>query len=307
MSFFSIIIPVYNRESTILRALMSVAKQNFKDFECIIIDDGSTDNTSKVVRHFCQTHPQFYYIKTENRGVSAARNFGVKLTSSEWIAFLDSDDEWLESKLQKQFDFIQNNPACPLLHTEEVWVRNGVRVNQMKKHQKNGGEIFERACELCLISPSSVVMRRSLFESHGGFREDFEVCEDYDLWLKITARNSIGFISQAQIIKYGGHADQLSQKYKAMDEWRVKSLFFILQRNLIPEYKKKALQVFRKKCEILMKGFQKHSNQEKYEEIKDLYDSYFASQTKNGKPIVNNNDLRLSATSSVEFPPLTLS
>lgn len=269
--FFSVIIPTYNRADTIERAIRSVFTQSFTDFELIIVDDGSTDKTQEVLTFFAKNKPNDVFIKllrTENNGVSAARNYGVSHANGIWLSFLDSDDEWLTHKLQAQYDFIKANPDCKLVHGEEIWIRNGVRVNQKKIHQKEGGDIFQRATELCLISPSAVVIDSDTYIEHGGFREDFPVCEDYDLWLKITSVMPIGFIQTPIIKKYGGHEGQLSTKFKAMDFYRVKSLKWILEnRDLSIEKKNKVIQVAIKKCQILLKGYEKHQNEENIPQV----------------------------------------
>ncbi len=308
MSFFSVVVPVYNREHSILRALFSIHKQSFKDYECFVIDDGSSDGTSRVVQHFCRNHPQFRYLKTENRGVSAARNLGVKLGQSPWICFLDSDDEWLEDKLLKQYEYIKSHPESVLVHSDEIWVRNGKRVNQMKKHTKSGGDIFAACTELCLISPSAVTIKRECFERFGGFDESYEVCEDYDLWLKITSKYSVDYINEALIIKYGGHFDQLSQKYHAMDEWRVRSMMNLLERLRLNETQKQnLLTTLKKKLDILCQGHLKHSRVQRYQLYRAFYDFYFGSQIKKGKLTVKMTELLSKLTESEEFPPLTVS
>lgn len=276
--FFSVIIPTYNRAHTIERAISSVFAQGFDDYELIIVDDGSTDKTQEVLTFFAKNKPNNVFVKllrTENKGVSAARNYGVNYASGTWISFLDSDDEWLPHKLQAQYNFIQDNPDYKLVHGEEIWIRNGVRVNQKKIHQKDGGDIFERATELCLISPSAVAIETDTYLEHGGFREDFPVCEDYDLWLKITSLMPVGFIKDPIINKYGGHEGQLSAQFKAMDFYRVKSLKWILKnRELTPEKRNKVLEVALKKCTILLNGYQKHNNEENVPQVK-AYQSFF--------------------------------
>jgi glycosyltransferase involved in cell wall biosynthesis len=252
--FFSVIIPTYNRLPFLQRAVASVQAQTFTNYELIVVDDGSTDQTDAWLQlediRFC---------RIPHSGVSAARNFGVQQAKGEWLCFLDSDDRWLPQKLQKQFAFIQDNPAYDLVHGDEIWIRNGVRVNPHNKHRKEGGDIFVRSLELCLISPSVAAIKRQTFLDLGGFREDFPACEDYDLWLKFTAIREVGFIADFLIEKYGGHADQLSQKYKAMDYWRVQSIDHLLSSNqLSPSKRQAAIATLIRKGNILMRGYQKH-------------------------------------------------
>ncbi len=98
-------------------------------------------------------------------------------------------------------------------HTDEIWIRNGRRVNARKKHGKKGGWIFQHCLPLCAMSPSSIMIHRDVFTALGGFDERLPACEDYDLWLRITARYPVLFTRQPLIEKYGGHDDQLSRKY----------------------------------------------------------------------------------------------
>lgn len=263
----SVIIPVFNREVELQRALESVFNQSYKDFEVIVVDDGSSDNSVSVAQKF-----DVKLIKQQNLGVSAARNSAIKISQGDYIAFLDSDDEWLPHKLEKQISY---KSVC--VHTEEIWVRNGKRVNQMKKHQKGAGDQFIPSLDLCLISPSSVMIKKSVFDEIGLFREDYPVCEDYDLWLKLTSLYEIDFIEEPQIIKYGGHEDQLSRKYKAMDYWRVKSLVWVLEnRELVPEKHQAVLDVLARKLDILIKGYEKHGHADKVSEMRKIKQSYFS-------------------------------
>ena len=266
----SVIIPTFNRADTILRAVDSVLAQSYKDFELIVIDDGSSDNTYHVLSPYIERN-QLHYFKQENKGVSAARNYAVKKSNGHWISFLDSDDSWLPHKLETQVDYINSNPSCSLVHGEEIWIRNGKRVNPKKKHAKSGGDIFVRSLELCLISPSAVILRRELFDHMGGFREDFEVCEDFDLWLKITSLYEVGFIKEPIINKYGGHQDQLSRKYFAMDLWRVRSIAWILENRSLSDLKReKALNILKHKCEVLINGYKKHDNLKDLDEVEKI-------------------------------------
>jgi glycosyltransferase involved in cell wall biosynthesis len=255
----------------------SVIQQSYTCWELCIVDDGSNDQTGQWVRSLQRnlskvthnTHNKIELITHGKRqGVSAARNQGVSATRGDWLAFLDSDDEWLPKKLEMQMALARANPSLPLLHSDEIWVRNGVRVNPMKKHAKSGGRLFLKALPLCCISPSTAMIRRSLFNELGGFREDFPVCEDYELWLRICERHEVGFVEAPLIKKYGGHEDQLSRRYKAMDYWRVKALVpFLNSLHLNSEEQQALRHTIKKKCRILLKGYLKHNNMTNFEEI----------------------------------------
>ena len=226
-----IIIPSYNRKELLKRAVCSVKNQSFKNWNLWIVDDGSTDGTSDF-----DYGDKTTTLKLKgNRGVSYARNQGIKQTKADWIAFLDSDDEWLPLKLEKQMEYAVRYPQYPLIHCNENWIKNGKNIHQKKHHKKQGGRIFTSSVRLCCISPSAVLIKRSLFQEIGLFREDFPVCEDYDLWLRVTSRYEVGFLDEPLLIKHGGHTDQLSKKYFGMDYWRVKALYpYLKGKNLSP-------------------------------------------------------------------------
>jgi glycosyltransferase involved in cell wall biosynthesis len=255
----SVIIPTYNRGWIIKEAIDSVMAQNYRDFELIIVDDGSTDNTSDILNSY---HGDILVFRQENRGVSAARNRGIVEASGRFIAFLDSDDLWLPQKLFRQVEFFNKNPDAEICQTEETWIRNGVRVNPKRKHKKPCGMIFEPSLALCLISPSAVMIRRSLFEKVGGFDETLPACEDYDLWLRISCRYPVYLIETPLIIKRGGHNDQLSAS-PGLDKFRIKSLNRIIESNLLSKSQyRAAVKTLRQKCMIYSAGCRKRGRED---------------------------------------------
>ena len=224
----SVIIPTYNRKKYIKRAIDSVIRQSYKPFEIIVIDDGSTDGTYEFIKK-SYSSSQISLEKQINNGVSSARNKGVKLANGDWIAFLDSDDEWFENKLELQVREIKKSKTFMICHTNEIWIRNGIRVNQMKKHQKYGGFIFEKCLDMCRISPSSVMIHRRIFDEIGLFDEDLIICEDYDLWLRISSKYPVLYLDSMLIKKFGGHEDQLSKNINGIEQFRIQSLEKILK------------------------------------------------------------------------------
>ncbi|MCZ6883665.1 MAG: glycosyltransferase [Gammaproteobacteria bacterium] len=256
----SVVIPSFNRIQTLVRAIESVLNQHSVVDEIIIVDDGSEDDTVALVS---QDYPNIKLIRQTNQGVSAARNTGIRQARFEWIALLDSDDSWLPEKISVIRQAQQQYPEYRLFHSDEIWIRNGVRVNPMKKHGKNGGWIFESCLPLCVISPSAVVLQRSLLHTTGYFDESLPACEDYDLWLRICHAFPVHYIEHALVIKYGGHADQLSRRYWGMDRFRIRSLYALLQQqNLRQNYQSAVLSTLITKLEVLLKGAEKHDNQE---------------------------------------------
>lgn len=319
----SVIIPTYNRAYCLDRAVQSVLGQTFQDFELIVVDDASTDGTAEYLAGLrsslssidstsvVQTDPhsqtKIHSITLKkNSGVSAARNRGIEESKGEWIAFLDSDDEWLPSKLEGQIQALnaatpsiktpsnlrlsKNGSEIRLIHTEEIWVRDNVRVNPPAKYKKSGGRIFKKCVDLCAMAPSSVMIRRDVFADVGLFREDFPVCEDYELWLRICAGEDVLLVEEPLTRKFGGHEDQLSNSV-GMDLWRVRALLpFVLpnfygewfepssmnpqphvrdllvgERNsfydfISEEERTYVLQNIRHRLDVLLKGALKHKN-----------------------------------------------
>jgi len=253
----AVIIPVFNRQELLVRAIASVRRQTMGDFECIVVDD-----SSDVPVTLPDVDRRFSLIRFERRrGVSAARNRGVAASSASLIAFLDSDDEWLPHKLERQCTFIDVNPQYDILQSREVWIRRGIRVNPPMTHKKHAGDLFAESLKRCMITPSSVMLRRTLFESVGGFNESIPACEDYDLWLRITARRHVGLVDEHLLVRYGGHDDQLSAEFTAPDRFRVRSMLQLIQYQHLDEYRQELVrQQIGTKAAILAHGYRKRGN-----------------------------------------------
>ena len=266
----SVIIPTYNRGWVLQEAVESVLAQDFDDFELIVVDDGSTDNTRDILASYAD----IIVLGQPNQGISAARNNGVTHARGALIAFLDSDDLWLPQKLMVQVEFFQQNPETLICQTQETWVRNGRRVNAGRRHQKQSGMFFERSLELCLVSPSAVMMKKAFFKEMGGFDESLPACEDYDLWLRINARHPIDLIDQPLIVKRGGHDDQLSSK-PGLDKYRISSIKKLLDGgDLSPAQKIAAIRVLMQKSRIYIEGCRKRGRMGEAEFYQDLVTHY---------------------------------
>ena len=262
----SVIIPTFNRKETLKRAIQSVVMQSYTPYEIIVIDDGSDDGTKEWLK---DNFPNVKYIYQMNSGVSSARNKGIKFARGDWIALLDSDDEWLPSKLKDQANEIELNPAAKFLHTNEIWIRNGVRVNQMKKHKKYGGYIFEKCLDMCRISPSSVLIKKDIFEKIGMFDETLKVCEDYDLWLRFASKYPVHFLDQPLIKKYGGHSDQLSKVDDGIEFYRIQSLKKIISSKILNKDQSIILKnMLIHKLKIYANGLEKRNKKNELNEIK---------------------------------------
>ena len=272
----SIILPVYNRPELINRSVDSVLNQSYRNFELIIVDDGSDDETADVVDEYTKTTDadiKMIQFK-QNRGVSAARNAGIDHSSGEWIALLDSDDEWNADKLEKQMEFHQQNQNVIISQCNERWIRNGKQVNKRKIHRKKSGRIFIESLKLCLISPSAVIFHKDLVSEIGFFDESFQVCEDYDYWLRVLRKYPVGLLDERLLTRYGGHADQLSAQYWGMDRWRVKAMEKHLDAANMPEDDRIALyKELINKLNVLYQGASKRKKPaaQKYADKLDRY------------------------------------
>jgi glycosyltransferase involved in cell wall biosynthesis len=225
----SVIIPTYNRRAMLLEAIDSVLAQSTPAFELIVIDDGSTDGTgeNEHLRRLAETI-RIRIDRIDHRGPAAARNRGVAIARSPLIAFLDSDDLWSPTKLERQLAFVRDNPGCAISQTNEIWIRNGRRVNPGLRHRKRAGDIFIDSLRTCLIAMSSVMIRTDLFRSSGGFDEHMTAAEDYDLWLRILIDHEAGLLDEPLVTRCGGHSDQLSATTPALDRFRILALAKLL-------------------------------------------------------------------------------
>jgi glycosyltransferase involved in cell wall biosynthesis len=267
----SVIIPTYNRCWILREAIDSVLSQQFTDIEIIVVDDGSNDATAALLSAYGD---QINIIHQENRGVSAARNAGISIAKGKYIAFLDSDDMWLPEKLSCQVEFFQSHAQAEICQTDEIWIRNNVRVNPKNRHKKPSGTIFVPSLQLCLVSPSAVMIKKSLFDEIGLFNEVFPACEDYDLWLRIALYYPIYLIERQLVVKRGGHDDQLSRN-PGLDRYRIQSIVSILERHrLTPQYYQAAVVVLREKCRIYADGCMKRGRAAEAELYRQIMNHY---------------------------------
>ena len=268
----SVVIPTYNRAHLVTEAVDSVLDQSYTDYELLVIDDGSTDDTADRLTSYgecIRLHRQ------DNRGASAARNAGIRHARGQYIAFLDSDDLWLKDKLQAQMDLVVRDPQVRVCYTEEIWIRRGVRVNPKRKHRKYSGWILEKMLPLCIVSLSSVLIAGEVFHRVGLFDESLPACEDYDLWLRIGLRYPIVLIDQPLIVKRGGHADQLSRRIWGLDRYRVQALQKLLAHDdLDDQIRAVAVDCLREKCRILANGCRKRGKGRQAREFLEIASGY---------------------------------
>lgn len=257
----SVVIPTHNRRAMVREAVLSVLAQRGPSFELIVIDDGSTDGTAEDLLRLGEERSGALRVeRMENRGAAAARNRGVALARAPLVAFLDSDDIWMSSKLGRQMDFMRAHPECEITQCQERWIRGDRRVNPGWRHRKRGGDIFNDSLRTCLVSTSAVIMRTELFRSLGGFDETMRACEDYDLWLRILITREIGLLDEVLAERRAGHPGQLSATVPALDRYRVLSLTKLLVDSRLSASRREAVAlVLAEKCAIYAKGLRRRA------------------------------------------------
>ncbi len=271
MTTVAAIIPTRDRAAWTKRAVESVKAQTRPPDELVVVDDGSTDGTAG---HLRAAFPDVRVVREDGRGVSAARNRGIRETGSEWLAFLDSDDEWLPEKLEAQLAALAEEPGRLLCHCDEIWIRDGRRVNPRRRHAKRGGHIFQHCLPLCAISPSSAIVHRSLLDEVGSFDEELPACEDYDLWLRVCARHPVLYVDRKLVRRHGGHADQLSRT-PAQDRYRIRALEKILASGELSDGDfTAAVATLERKIEIYAAGAAKRGRVDEVRELERLRDRF---------------------------------
>jgi glycosyltransferase involved in cell wall biosynthesis len=273
----TIIVPTYNRLVPLKCAVKSVIGQSYRQFQLIVVDDGSNDGTGDYVQSL-NNQESLCYLRIPHCGLPGrVRNAGARLASGDYLAFLDSDDLWKPQKLARQVAYFEKHPQIRICHTREVWQRGEKVVSQAGQKHRHSGDIFADALKKCIIGPSTVMMRRELFEEFGGFREDLEIAEDYELWLRITARFPVGYIDEPLVIKRGGHADQLSEKYGQIEIFRIRALLRNLEEGFFEgEQRRLAARELVRKCRIYAAGCEKRrkgGQARRYREIARRYES----------------------------------
>ena len=202
----SVVIPVYNAEKYIAETINSILSQTHTNLEIVAVDDGSKDSSVELLKTFGE---KVRVIEQSNSGPAAARNRGVQEARGEWIAFIDSDDIWLPEKLEKQLAYTA--PKYQWSYTDCVFmggVNDGRRDSEFSvKHE---GQILKHLVERNFIGTSSILIRRDLYLDEGGFDEKLKSIEDWEFWVRIAAREAVGFINEA-FVKYRIHPSSSSR------------------------------------------------------------------------------------------------
>lgn len=271
----SVIIPVYNRCEMIHRALQSVLNQSYDYLEIIISDDGSTDYTVQSLEIYSD-NPSVHIQKLEHSGhPGLVRNRAAELAQGKWLAFLDSDDIWMEDKISKQMDYLETHREYQFIHTLERWERNGSIISQSHRKHNKEGDLFTVSLGKCEIGPSTVVVDRELFLKNSGFREDLEICEDYEFWLRLSSQVPVAYIDEALVVKTAGHDDQLSMKYGYIEIFKIKALKSLVDNEFFSgENMRSAKRELARKCRIYSKGCRKRGREKEAAEFESLYFFY---------------------------------
>ena len=275
MTDVSIVIPIFNRLAMAREAIESALAQRDAAFETIVVDDGSTDGSADEIEAFLrEKRIALRLLRTAHRGVAAARNAGARLATSPLLAFLDSDDLWAPDKLSRQVEFMRVHPGCAISQTEEVWLRDGIRVNPGLRHRKRRGDIFIESLRTCLISPSAAIMRAELFREMGGFDEDLRAAEDYDLWLRILARYQAELLPEPLVTRRAGHPGQLSATIPAIDRFRILSLLKLLMTDDLNNARRIAVRaVLAEKAAIFAHGLKRRGRERDWRLVATIADA----------------------------------
>jgi glycosyltransferase involved in cell wall biosynthesis len=280
----SVIIPVFNRLQLLQEAVNSVLEQDYEYFELIVADDGSDPEFSPRQKGILPDDPRIRILNFPHSGMPGlVRNRGASAARGEYLAFLDSDDLWLRGKLSAQLNLFRANPEADLVHTREIWQRGRKIVSQKGMHHKHSGFIFPDALEKCIIGPSTVMICREKYLALGGFREDLEIAEDYEFWLRWTAILPVLYINEPQVVKRAGGWEQLSEKYGQIEKFRIAGLADLVEqqwfhRNARCGTQRQAEKELVRKCRIYANGAGKRGKHEEaaaYVRIAEKYEMLF--------------------------------
>ena len=237
MPVVSIVIPTYNRAELLKRSVQSILDQTYQDFEVIVVDDGSTDNTEEVVKCFADNRIQ--YIKHDrNRGASAARNTGIRAASARYIAFQDSDDEWLPQKLEKQVGMLGTSSTEVGVVYSGFWkVRGRTKLYiPIPSVPLKEGDIHEVLLRRNFVGIPVTIIRRECFEKAGVFDEKLSMYEDWELWIRISKHYEFRYIAEPLVITHCSAGGVNTQESLVL----AKSIEYIVQKHL-GEYSRRLL------------------------------------------------------------------
>lgn len=221
----SVVIPAFNAQNYITSAIDSALTQEGCEIDVIVVDDGSTDGTSQIVQAYGD---RVRYVRQDNAGPAAARNLGLSLASSEWIAFLDADDTWQSGKLNAQLN-VAGKTSADFVYSNSINVGDCQSVAQTRQIKDlPRGDVFEELLHDNFIPLSSVLVRRQCLIDVGGFREDLLGTEDWDLWMRLAAEGVMFEVVPEPLITYQWRRDSLSKDHERMKFLRERTLHLAL-------------------------------------------------------------------------------
>lgn len=192
----SIIMPTYNRESFLPVAIESVIAQSYKEFELIVVDDGSTDNSRELINTYAETDSRIKYLYQENQRQSVARNYALSIARGEFICFLDSDNYWPVDKLEKSIQAFKQYPEADIIYGDCITIDE--HGNELHRHnmRRYSGRVAALLLKDNFVSMNTTMTRRKCFDEMGGMSGKRRVADDYDLWLKFSARFYFQYIPE---------------------------------------------------------------------------------------------------------------
>jgi glycosyltransferase involved in cell wall biosynthesis len=205
----SVVIPAFNRREYVQRAIESVFSQTYRDFEIVVVDDGSTDNTGTVL----EATSSVRYLFQDHAGPAKARNLGIHHARGEFIAFLDSDDQWEPEHLAMEVEVFGRYPECALV-CSQARVENRTEGGGSDDGKILSGDLYAALFQHNFVRTPATMVRKRCLEKLGGFNESYNCFEDYDLWLRIAARYAIARLRRRSV-RLGRRADNLSQDSNA--------------------------------------------------------------------------------------------
>lgn len=238
MPLISVVIPTYNRADLLPRALRSVLDQTFRDFELIIVDDGSTDNTKEIVDGFRSSFENIIYVSQPNSGQCAyPKNHGIELSKGRFVAFLDSDDEWMPKKLEMQLRVLQKEPDLGFVGCNITVFDNAtgetLRTHELDRYVRN--DFVEEMLRLNVLTPSAVMVRREVLKDVGVFDTELNVADDLDMWLRISDKYRFGFVPE-YLLRYCIHGGSMLGNLRVKEEALETERIFLKHRTRLLRY-----------------------------------------------------------------------
>ena len=251
----SVIVPAYNAESFLAETLASVQRQTYREFEVIVVDDGSTDRTSEIARGFIKKDARFILLRQQHAGEVAARNTALKQARGEWIAFLDADDVWLPEKITAQLDLLKQEPRANLLFNDYFFWdgRNDLGRRYSNPDKFPDGDAGRHLIFFDLFGTSTVMLKREALKAVGLFDVELPMASDWDMWLRIAEHGLCSKGVRQPLVRYRLWPGQISRNAIRMCEGNVLVLEKALARRQSASWRrayKRSLQIARGNLEL---------------------------------------------------------